>query len=84
MTRLDRSSKSPKSTKRSPGDFLGRYAYFSGIGFQMVAVIGAFTYLGHWIDGARGADTPVWTAVLALVGVCLSIYTTIRMVTRKR
>lgn len=63
---------------------LGRYAYFSGIGFQMIAVIGVFTYIGYRIDGYRESDTLLWTAILALLGVCLSIYTTIRMVTRKR
>ena len=60
------------------------YAYFSGIGFQMIAIIGAFTYGGYRIDQAREAETPIWTALLALTGVIISIYIVIRAVTRRK
>ena len=73
-----------KKPKRLPTKSLNRYAYFSGVGFQMLAIIGLFTYIGHRIDQAKNADTPIWTAILALVGVCISIYTVIRAVTKKR
>ena len=63
---------------------MGKYAYFSGIGFQMLAIIGIFTYIGYRIDKSREADTLLWTAILALAGVCISMYTVIRAVTRKR
>ncbi len=73
-----------KSRKRLPTKALGKYAYFSGVGFQMLAIIGVFTYIGHRIDQSREAETPVWTALLALAGVCISMYTVIRAVTKKR
>lgn len=72
-----------KRPKRSTNNALGKYAYFTGVGFQMLAIIGLFTYIGHRIDQSRGAETPLWTALFAVVGVCISIYTVIRAVTRK-
>ncbi|WP_229738704.1 AtpZ/AtpI family protein [Parapedobacter pyrenivorans] len=49
----------------------------------MLAIIGVFTYIGHRIDLSRDADTPLWTALFALTGVCISIYTVIRSVLRR-
>ncbi len=63
---------------------LGKYAYYSGVGFQMLAIICAFAYAGHWIDESKQSDKPVFTAILALVGVCISIYTVIRSVTSRK
>jgi len=63
---------------------LGKYAYFTGVGFQMLAIIGLFTYIGYRIDQSRNAERPIWTALFALVGVCISIYTVIRAVTRRK
>jgi len=48
----------------------------------MLAIIGVFTYIGYRIDESRGAETPIWTALFALAGVCISMYTVIRAVTR--
>ncbi|WP_257670399.1 AtpZ/AtpI family protein [Parapedobacter tibetensis] len=72
-----------KSPKPSPNNGLGKYAHFTGVGFQMLAIIGIFTYIGHRIDKSRNADTPLWTALFALAGVCISMYTVIKAVTRK-
>ena len=71
-----------KTKKRLPTKGLGKYAYFSGVGFQMLAIIGVFTYIGYRIDQSREAETPVWTALFAFAGVCISMYTVIRAVTR--
>ena len=49
----------------------------------MLAIIGVFTYIGYRIDQSRHAEKPIWTALFALVGVCISIYTVIRAVMRK-
>ncbi|MFC7523689.1 AtpZ/AtpI family protein [Parapedobacter sp. GCM10030251] len=73
-----------KSPKRSPNSPLGKYAYFTGVGFQMLAIIGLFTYIGYRIDQSRNAEKPVWTALFAVAGVCIGIYTVIRAVTRRR
>ncbi|WP_257658050.1 AtpZ/AtpI family protein [Parapedobacter lycopersici] len=72
-----------RKPKPSLNDSLRKYAYFSGVGFQMLAIIGLFTYIGYRIDSAKDNENNVWTAIFALVGVCISIYTVIRAVTRK-
>jgi F0F1-type ATP synthase assembly protein I len=64
-------------------DSLRKYAYYSGLGFQMAATIGIFTFIGLRIDEHRNADTPIWTAILALFGVTASIYLVIKSVTKK-
>lgn len=46
----------------------------------MLAIIGVFTYIGYRIDKSRDAGSPLFTAVFALVGVCISIYTVIKSV----
>lgn len=73
----------PNNEKRPTKTSLGNYAYFTGIGFQMLAIIGIFTYIGYRIDRSRGSETPLWTALFALAGVCISIYTVIRAVVRR-
>ncbi len=82
-------SDTPEEYNNTPEDSpknnaLGKYAYFSGIGFQMFGIIGAFTYAGYRIDKARESDTPIWTALLSLTGVIFSIYIVIRAVIRKK
>lgn len=72
-----------KKHRPSLNSSLRKYAYFSGVGFQMLAIIGLFTYIGHRIDLAQNNENSVWTALLAVVGVCISIYTVIRAVMRK-
>lgn len=70
-----------KNPKPSPNNSsLGNYAYYTGVGFQMLAIIGVFTYIGYRIDKSRDAGSPIFTAVFALVGVCISIYTVIKSV----
>lgn len=76
-----REAEENSTSKHNP---LAKYAYFSGIGFQMIAIIGAFTYAGYRIDQTREAGTPIWTALLSLTGVILSIYIVIRAVTRRK
>jgi hypothetical protein len=44
------------------------------MGFQMIAIIGVFTYVGYRIDLSAHHQTKWVTAVLALVGVFISMY----------
>ena len=70
--------------KKTPkNESSNKYAYYSGLGFQMAATIGIATYIGHRIDESNGAEKPIWTAILALLGVGASIYLVIRSVTRR-
>lgn len=61
----------------SPGN---NYVKFSGLGFQMIAIIGAFTYAGYKIDQSANHTTKWVTAVMALAGVFISLYLIIRSV----
>lgn len=57
---------------------LNNYAYYSGIGFQMIAIIGIFAFIGHKLDEWQSTKMPVYTAGLCLVGVFASMYLIIK------
>ncbi|MES2808545.1 MAG: AtpZ/AtpI family protein [Bacteroidota bacterium] len=58
------------------------YAKYVGLGFQMMVIIGVFTFVGYKIDENAGHDTKWVTAVLSLIGVFISLYLVIRSVSR--
>jgi hypothetical protein len=60
------------------GNGVNNIAKFSGIAFQMIAVIGIFTYGGIKIDEATHHQTKWVTAILALIGVFISLYIVIK------
>ncbi len=45
------------------------YLRFTGLGFTMVGIILAFTFLGRWLDGLLAWKVPILTLVLSLLGV---------------
>ncbi len=49
-------------------------AKYGGVAFQMIAVIGVFSYIGYRIDKTAGHTTQWVTAVLALIGVFIAMY----------
>jgi len=59
---------------------INNYAKFSAMGFQMIAIIGVFTFVGYKIDAANNHPTKWVTATLSLVGVFISLYIVIRSV----
>lgn len=63
---------------------LKAYARYAGIGFQMVAVIGLFTFIGYKLDQRRNADLPLLTALFSLAGVCIALYQVIKSVTKTK
>ena len=65
------------------GQSLKTYARYAGIGFQMVAVIGLFTFIGYKLDQNRNAEQPLMTALFSVVGVGLALYQVIRTVIKK-
>jgi F0F1-type ATP synthase assembly protein I len=60
------------------------YLKYSGMAFQMGAIIGGFSYLGQRLDKYFGATTSYWTAGLALMGVCLALYFLLKDVLSKK
>lgn len=69
--------------KNEPDD-LGKgasnYAKFTGLAFQMIAIIGIMAYAGFKIDEHAGHATKWVTAAMSLAGVFISLYLVIRSV----
>jgi ATP synthase protein I len=67
-----------------PGsDRLRAFAKYSGIAFQMLAIIGLSAWLGVWLDGRYATKTPWFTMSLMLFGVLAALYQVIRSLTRE-
>ena len=66
--------------KDDGGKEVNNYAKFSGMAFQMIAVIGVFAFAGYKIDQAGNHQTKWATAALSLIGVFISLYIVIRSV----
>jgi hypothetical protein len=56
------------------------YAKFTGLAFQMIAIIGIMAYAGYKIDEHAGHQTKWITAAMSLAGVFISLYLVIRSV----
>ena len=54
------------------------YLKYTGIAFQMIAIICLFAFLGNWADNYYRHTTPWVTALSCVLGVFLSIYQVIR------
>jgi len=63
-----------KSPKKQENKGLNDYAKYSGLAFQMVAIIAVTTWGGIKLDKLAGFHTPVFTAILSLLGVISAIY----------
>ncbi len=57
---------------------MNAYAKYSAVGFQMIAIIGIFTYAGYKIDQSAHHSVQWVTATLALIGVFISLYIVIK------
>lgn len=58
-------------------------AKYSAVAFQMLATIGVCVFIGYKIDQGRANDTPLFTALLGLFGVIVSLYQVIKSVRPK-
>jgi len=65
---------------RFPKKTMSNYARYSAMGFQMIGIIGAFAFIGYKIDENRNSGTPIFTALLSLTGVVISLYLVIRSI----
>lgn len=67
-----------KNPKRQENNDLNNYAKYSGIAFQMAAIIALTTWGGIKLDKLAGFETPVFTIILSLFGVFAAIYIAIK------
>ncbi len=51
---------------------------YAGMGVQMLAIIGIFTWAGLKLDKRSGNEYQIYTAILALLGVIIGIYTMLK------
>ena len=64
-----------KNDQDDKGDSpMSAYAKYSSMGFQMIAIIGIFTYAGLKIDEYANHHTKWVTAIMSLAGVFISLY----------
>jgi F0F1-type ATP synthase assembly protein I len=59
------------------------FAKYSGIAFQMLAIIGLSTWLGTWLDSYYQSKNPWFTIALMLLGLGLALYQVIRSLTKE-
>lgn len=76
----DRKEHHPKKSKQKPTNRLNAYAKFSGIAFQMIAIIGLGTYGGVKLDEKYPNEHSVFTIILSLVSVAIAMYYVIKQV----
>ncbi len=79
MEKKNQSENQSENTKKGKNDSQGRsglndYLKYTGLGFQMLAIIGIFTWAGIKLDERSTSDTSLYTAILALLGVIIGIY----------
>ena len=56
------------------------YIRYSAMGFQMIVIIGLFTFAGYMIDEKSRSKTPLFTALLSVLGVVIALYVVIRSI----
>ncbi|WP_245536721.1 AtpZ/AtpI family protein [Solitalea canadensis] len=67
-----------KQTDDKRKALLRSYARYSGMGFQMIGVIGAFAFAGVKLDEKMAAQTPWFTILGCLSGIAISFYLVIK------
>jgi F0F1-type ATP synthase assembly protein I len=71
----------PQNQKNRP---LHKYAYYTSIAFQMLAIILLCTYAGVKLDAWIETRIPVFTIILSLSGVIIAIYQVTRDLIKKK
>jgi F0F1-type ATP synthase assembly protein I len=67
-----------KNLKNPENKGLNDFAKYSGMAFQMIAVILITTWGGIELDKLAKFNTPVFTIILSLLGVFAAIYTALK------
>ena len=79
-TENESQKESQKETNRKSANVFMRY---SGMAFQMIAVLLVAAYSGQWLDDHYQNEQPWFTLVLLLIGVTASMYLIIKTVTKQ-
>lgn len=63
------------STSGSP---FQQYLHYSGLGFQMIAIILAGAFIGDWLDSEFQHGERLYTIIGSLLGIFIGLYLTLR------
>ncbi len=66
-----------------PENEASSFVKYSSIGFQMLATIGLFAFVGYKIDEHQNNSKPIITAILSLIGVVISLYQVVKQLNKK-
>ena len=75
---LQKQKNQKKPPKNPENKGLQDFGKYSGLAFQMIAIIAVMTWGGVKLDKILGLSTPVFTVILSLLGVFAGIYTAIK------
>jgi F0F1-type ATP synthase assembly protein I len=75
---MENQSQKKKEPKPPLNKGINDFAKYSGIAFQMFGVIFLTTWGGTKLDKLAGFEKPVFTIILALLGVFAAIYIVVR------
>ncbi|MEX0983127.1 MAG: AtpZ/AtpI family protein [Bacteroidales bacterium] len=86
MEKKNQSASQPEKRDNNSGERSGLndYIRYTGMGFQMLAVIGLFTWVGIKLDEKWSLEKPVFTAILAMIGVIIGIYSALKDFIQKK
>jgi len=71
-----------KDRERKPKERLNDYARFSGIGFQMIAIIGLGVYAGIKLDENYPNKYSLFTLICSLTSIGIALYFVINKVAK--
>ncbi len=58
---------------------LNSYTKYSGLGLQMIIIIGGGCYAGYKLDDYfKNTETPIYTIILSLVSIALAMYVVLK------
>lgn len=60
------------------------FAKYTGVAFQMLAIIGIMTFIGYKIDENRQSKQQIFTAIFGLIGVVVSLVQVVRSLNRNK
>ncbi len=72
-----------KVREKKSENSLQSYAKYSSLAFQMLFIILAGVFAGRLLDQWIGLKTPIFTAILALASVILSVYYAVKDLLKK-
>jgi len=72
--------KNKKEKREKSNKPLRKWAVFTGLAFQMGATIGVAVYIGILLDEKYSKNFPLYTIILAFLGIFGAIYTVMRQI----